>query len=69
VYNITIHYTIGKTVNIDRFTAEDLESDVGAGVLRLINGRDSKGPVHAVQYKAAWRIIIRPEVEDANNIE
>lgn len=60
MYKIRVHYLIGRTVNIDSFTCETYESDIGSGVLRLINGGDTTGPVSTVQYRRPYRIVIRP---------
>lgn len=60
-YKIQVHYTIGRTVNVDRFTCTEWESDIGAGVIRLIDGADEDGPVKAAQYRRPWRVLTRPE--------
>lgn len=62
---IIVHYTIGKTANVDRFDYGDgeLESDIGAGVIRFPNGAtDKRGRrVLAAQYRKAWRVITYDE--------
>jgi len=63
-FRVNVHYTIGRSVNIDRFTCSDWESDVGAGVIRFIDGLDDRGlPVISAQYWTPWRIIIAPIID------
>jgi hypothetical protein len=59
-YSIMVHYWIGETTNIDRFTCQEYESDIAAGVIRLKDGTDEQvGSVVAAQYTRPWRVLIR----------
>ena len=65
MFNIQVHYLIGRTVNVDNFTCRSYEYDIGSGVLRLGDGTDKDGPVSIAQYRSPFRVLIRPRMSDA----